>query len=141
MIRRPPRSTLFPYTTLFRSLVDLLDQLPLAVAVAQLERHVGLLAGAVVRIGEHRRLVLHGVDRAVDLLRQLRLERFQDLAEMLALMCVHVLLALFRGVGREAFSGELYSHYLLRGLIKKKGGLCSRKDPLSQANRVAQNMR
>src|SRR5260370_41921689 len=25
MIRRPPRSTLFPYTTLFRSLGDLLD--------------------------------------------------------------------------------------------------------------------
>src|SRR5256885_13038085 len=25
MIRRPPRSTLFPYTTLFRSLVDLLE--------------------------------------------------------------------------------------------------------------------
>src|SRR3712207_7162407 len=28
MIRRPPRSTLFPYTTLFRSLVELID-LPL----------------------------------------------------------------------------------------------------------------
>src|SRR3712207_7697820 len=29
MIRRPPRSTLFPYTTLFRSLeVSLLDELP-----------------------------------------------------------------------------------------------------------------
>src|SRR2546430_10892446 len=27
MIRRPPRSTLFPYTTLFRSLFDL-DELP-----------------------------------------------------------------------------------------------------------------
>src|SRR3712207_8908831 len=26
MIRRPPRSTLFPYTTLFRSLVDKVDQ-------------------------------------------------------------------------------------------------------------------
>src|SRR5256885_15429745 len=26
MIRRPPRSTLFPYTTLFRSVVDLADQ-------------------------------------------------------------------------------------------------------------------
>src|SRR3712207_9285067 len=26
MIRRPPRSTLFPYTTLFRSLVDQLEQ-------------------------------------------------------------------------------------------------------------------
>src|SRR2546430_6899741 len=27
MIRRPPRSTLFPYTTLFRSLIDHLDAL------------------------------------------------------------------------------------------------------------------
>src|SRR5256885_5310368 len=27
MIRRPPRSTLFPYTTLFRSLHDLVEQL------------------------------------------------------------------------------------------------------------------
>jgi len=25
MIRRPPRSTLFPYTTLFRSLIDLAE--------------------------------------------------------------------------------------------------------------------
>src|SRR3712207_7428853 len=30
MIRRPPRSTLFPYTTLFRSLPDLLDPADLA---------------------------------------------------------------------------------------------------------------
>src|SRR3989454_8062903 len=29
MIRRPPRSTLFPYTTLFRSLIDEKDRLPL----------------------------------------------------------------------------------------------------------------
>src|SRR3712207_7783111 len=28
MIRRPPRSTLFPYTTLFRSVCRLLDELP-----------------------------------------------------------------------------------------------------------------
>src|SRR2546430_6542097 len=28
MIRRPPRSTLFPYTTLFRSLQDPLDRRP-----------------------------------------------------------------------------------------------------------------
>src|SRR3712207_7665873 len=26
MIRRPPRSTLFPYTTLFRSWIDMMDQ-------------------------------------------------------------------------------------------------------------------
>src|SRR3712207_7733383 len=32
MIRRPPRSTLFPYTTLFRSLALLVRELALAVA-------------------------------------------------------------------------------------------------------------
>src|SRR2546427_4850359 len=36
MIRRPPRSTLFPYTTLFRSLRDLLDQLRLVDLVGDL---------------------------------------------------------------------------------------------------------
>src|SRR5438270_9784206 len=32
MIRRPPRSTLFPYTTLFRSLLERLDQRGFGVA-------------------------------------------------------------------------------------------------------------
>src|SRR3712207_9466811 len=36
MIRRPPRSTLFPYTTLFRSVVDYLDRMDLAYAAADL---------------------------------------------------------------------------------------------------------
>src|SRR3712207_8872515 len=31
MIRRPPRSTLFPYTTLFRSVLDRQDELDLGV--------------------------------------------------------------------------------------------------------------
>src|SRR5688572_31102395 len=40
MIRRPPRSTLFPYTTLFRSAVRALDQEQLERAFAlQLQRH------------------------------------------------------------------------------------------------------
>src|SRR5918995_2739490 len=107
-------------------LVDLLDQLALAVAVAQLERHVGLLAGAVVRIREHGRLVLHGVHRAVDFLRQLRLEGFEDLAEVRTLARVHVLLALFRRVRGEAFSGEIYGHVPL----KKRMRFVSLKDPL-----------
>src|SRR5256885_11022343 len=34
MIRRPPRSTLFPYTTLFRSSGPLLDRIDLHVEVA-----------------------------------------------------------------------------------------------------------
>src|SRR3989441_11277183 len=40
MIRRPPRSTLFPYTTLFRSLLAAPDQLLLFVALA-LSQQVG----------------------------------------------------------------------------------------------------
>src|SRR2546426_2604381 len=36
MIRRPPRSTLFPYTTLFRSVPRIMDQVHATVA-AQLE--------------------------------------------------------------------------------------------------------
>src|SRR5256885_14290105 len=55
MIRRPPRSTLFPYTTLFRSTIKPLDEATLAAAfakfklVATLEEHsvLGGLGGAV----------------------------------------------------------------------------------------------
>src|SRR2546430_12962707 len=46
MIRRPPRSTLFPYTTLFRSLSDLvgafeLRENPLAQAWSQVQEALG----------------------------------------------------------------------------------------------------
>src|SRR3712207_7212267 len=41
MIRRPPRSTLFPYTTLFRSALEL---------------HSALLAASRATAGDHRRL-------------------------------------------------------------------------------------
>src|SRR5256886_14270786 len=45
MIRRPPRSTLFPYTTLFRSVAPPLEEQVLPVLP---ERLVGVHAGAVV---------------------------------------------------------------------------------------------
>src|SRR3712207_2833463 len=55
MIRRPPRSTLFPYTTLFRSLEHLgLEHLVLGALAQDLlssERHVP--AEHIVRGGEH----------------------------------------------------------------------------------------
>src|SRR2546427_2146112 len=38
MIRRPPRSTLFPYTTLFRSRIDLREQVARAHVLALGER-------------------------------------------------------------------------------------------------------
>src|SRR5438477_9072791 len=51
MIRRPPRSTLFPYTTLFRSDVPALDSAPRAPALVRAEaavenRHLGAEAPA-----------------------------------------------------------------------------------------------
>src|SRR3712207_7831125 len=53
MIRRPPRSTLFPYTTLFRSLGQ--DDVAHRVAHGQ-PRLVGLLDGVLGQRGEDRRV-------------------------------------------------------------------------------------
>src|SRR3712207_8367933 len=47
MIRRPPRSTLFPYTTLFRSLLEL--ELRALVRPEQLAPHDHVLKGTRVR--------------------------------------------------------------------------------------------
>src|SRR3712207_8064795 len=49
MIRRPPRSTLFPYTTLFRSPVHL-GSMPMAVAAAL--RSFNLAPGDVVALND-----------------------------------------------------------------------------------------
>src|SRR2546427_10742489 len=60
MIRRPPRSTLFPYTTLFRSLVEDLNTLPLRARLAKQLLHLvrsygvtSLSDGSEIRIGLH----------------------------------------------------------------------------------------
>src|SRR3712207_7244955 len=45
MIRRPPRSTLFPYTTLFRSVAELLRAAPLADALRAVARRARLPLG------------------------------------------------------------------------------------------------
>src|SRR5438034_7331274 len=57
MIRRPPRSTLFPYTTLFRSL-DLLvvttpNRFHAEASLAALERGVAVLCEKPMRSEEH----------------------------------------------------------------------------------------
>src|SRR5258707_11990195 len=44
MIRRPPRSTLFPYTTLFRS------KLPILIGSVKLRRLSGVLEGGIVMV-------------------------------------------------------------------------------------------
>src|SRR2546430_17244375 len=54
MIRRPPRSTLFPYTTLFRSEVDT-DAGPVQPGGDLLD--MGRLAGAVIALDHHAAVV------------------------------------------------------------------------------------
>src|SRR3712207_9024302 len=69
MIRRPPRSTLFPYTTLFRSPVDRVALRVLRAAVEVfpalrlLHDYLALATGA--RAGDARRLALDVLARGV----------------------------------------------------------------------------
>src|SRR3712207_6848000 len=66
MIRRPPRSTLFPYTTLFRSVpqADLRRVFPAARGPQHgLEHHLPRLARAQRRDQDPERLGLHPRDR------------------------------------------------------------------------------
>src|SRR5258707_10991075 len=62
MIRRPPRSTLFPYTTLFRSLEELLLQEHVG-AESLRERRRAAEAGAMHASGDRSRGALDVVDR------------------------------------------------------------------------------
>src|SRR3712207_8927614 len=50
MIRRPPRSTLFPYTTLFRSALDV--EVDVAVLVQNVEQPLEVVAGHVALADE-----------------------------------------------------------------------------------------
>src|SRR2546422_11068337 len=45
MIRRPPRSTLFPYTTLFRAAMDLASSRETAFCIEQFRDYLALEAG------------------------------------------------------------------------------------------------
>src|SRR3712207_8378230 len=78
MIRRPPRSTLFPYTTLFRSrreeVAARIDEVRRPVELADVPRRLG--ADAVDRADVVP--VRHGVRRLLDLPQVLRQARHRD---------------------------------------------------------------
>ena len=95
-------------------LVDLLDQLAFAVAIAQLDRHVGFLAGPIIRVGKYCRFVLHRMNGAVDIFAQLLFERFENLAEMSKLLRAHVILTSFRLVWSEVLMEQFFCHVLVR---------------------------
>src|SRR5205814_1328720 len=73
--------------------VDLADQLALAVAGAQLEAEFLFLGGAVVGIGEVSRLVLHVRDRTIHLHHEVALPAVENQPEVLELLLAHVLFA------------------------------------------------
>src|SRR3712207_7687141 len=67
MIRRPPRSTLFPYTTLFRSLRQLLHARMSDLAAVRAEIHVVRRAGLDLGLSPpllHRLAILLVVERS-----------------------------------------------------------------------------
>src|SRR3569832_1615854 len=104
-------------------LVDLLDELALAVSRAEFERDIGFLRGAVVGVGKVRGLVLHVMHGAVDFLHQLAFPGVQDGAKVLDLLFIHVLLALLDGIGLEVLEG---GEQRLRAGARGSGGLFRR---------------
>src|SRR3712207_7544982 len=70
MIRRPPRSTLFPYTTLFRSRCLVVGQVPVHGAVEVTHRHRAVDVDRAVDLRAHAldRHVVLVLDVADDLL-------------------------------------------------------------------------
>src|SRR5256885_12989275 len=62
MIRRPPRSTLFPYTTLFRSSALALADVVLPAALLQPLEHLALARGGGERLAARGHLGLAAVE-------------------------------------------------------------------------------
>src|SRR2546426_11691729 len=85
MIRRPPRSTLFPYTTLFRSLLDRGEELQLVLEVLGSEQGaVGELADVLGAVDDAHVPVLvdvacvAGMEPALGVLRKGRRQARRD---------------------------------------------------------------
>src|SRR2546429_4754307 len=63
MLRQPPRSTLFPYPTLFRSRLHFFDRFARAVELAGLERRDG--GPVVLAVHAHQSTTSKPIERAV----------------------------------------------------------------------------
>src|SRR5256885_16276066 len=76
MIRRPPRSTLFPYTTLFRSLIHGKKRCEMQPSPQQLHGKVALITGASSGIGREaaRLFARHGARLVLTARRQPELQ-------------------------------------------------------------------
>src|SRR2546429_3078325 len=82
MIRRPPRSTLFPYTTLFRSV-----HVAFAFVVAELQSLINSTVVHVIRFEVHDRAIVKAVGRQVAGVHVRSEEHTSELQSRLHLVC------------------------------------------------------
>src|SRR3989441_2146655 len=107
MIRRPPRSTLFPYTTLFRSLADERD----AYALADLPTYV--------KLRDLRLRVLFAADTALTnpytlyVVRLARSEEHTSELQSLAYLVCRLLLEKKKHLTTRSYTGEFTGIYTL----------------------------
>src|SRR5256714_12612897 len=100
MIRRPPRSTLFPYTTLFRSCARL-DGLPLAIELAaarikmlppaallqRLDNRLQILTSGARDLPLRQRTLRGAMDSSYDLIGERSEEHTSELQSLAYLVC------------------------------------------------------
>src|SRR2546425_6757195 len=89
MIRRPPRSTLFPYTTLFRSVVGVVVTLTLGMLAAPLAAQAQQPPGKGYRLGYLATIPppAHLWDALLDGLRERSEEHTSELQSLAYLVC------------------------------------------------------
>src|SRR2546422_7801506 len=102
MIRRPPRSTLFPYTTLFRSERD-------RAAQTFVEIHAGLIVHQVTRLADRGERALHFA-RARGLVFGRSEEHTSELQSRLHLVC-RLLLEKKKAGDKPGAPNPLVLHY------------------------------
>src|SRR5256885_16823057 len=113
MIRRPPRSTLFPYTTLFRSGWGQLDHVRQSVVFAQTSTDVVGRADEGQRVDE---LVGTGVDHSRHVARgEAALNRLRRRKESVEVE--EIIVGADRGVERDETGGEAAR---LAGIVARK---------------------
>src|SRR2546430_11207500 len=83
MIRRPPRSTLFPYTTLFRSQGthdrQITDDVPVAVAqVAQQAKETAIAAAKLHHQSQPRQVKVRGLEQSCQVIPVLYQQRSEE---------------------------------------------------------------
>src|SRR5256885_16477346 len=98
MIRRPPRSTLFPYTTLFRSLESMGRARNFGFSAPSYDA----LVDAPIEAGKFDQFELHGIDPPVSVVVHGQKWNRKEIEEKLRRICVYEL---------KLMEGAPYEHY------------------------------